>query len=390
MCCPVTRCGGQGCSGCGTCPLMTSCCAQGDSCSCPRRPQVDSCSCPRRPLEPLRPAEKPYCCPVQSCRLCARDPDQECKCSCVRNKNIVEALACLFRVTKYHLITTLFQLAYHESQPLPRYSRDREWNVMENVKAPYSELHDLKIYDSMYDRCGMPIDPLDVDNCYKILRMMFMGPVLVPDQKTYLMGMLRKLNDHAICPVDLDFLLPVLGEVQLEELVCAIIDQNARAKRFHSGRNCSDLCKLYYKVVSTDKEDVIRKRRRTKAKAKAKPTDQEDDDKKKAPRVSKPPPPVQVFCTRRPPEPVVEDVSVRAESSTPQIRSTASSLRRSSARKNWPTRFSQDNSKGASRRESRISGGAPKRLYLEEHNVQGGDHRQWSSASYLKLLTPSS
>ncbi|KAH8334818.1 hypothetical protein KR074_003265, partial [Drosophila pseudoananassae] len=360
-----------------TCPLMTppSCC------SCPRRPQADSCSCPRRPLEPLMPAQKPYCCPVQTCRLCARDPDVECKCSCVRNKNIVEALACLFRVSKYHLISTLFQLAYHESQPLPRYSRDREWNVMENVKAPYTELHDLKIYDSMYDRCGMPIDPLDVDNCYKILRMMFMAPVLVPDQKAYLMGMLRKLNDHAICPVDLEFLLPILAGVQLEELVCGIIDQNAQAKRFHSGRNCSELCKLYHKVVATDKEAVIRKRRRAKAKAKAKatatPTDQEAEDKKKTPRVSKPPPPVQVYCTRRPPEPVVEDVSVRAESSTPQIRSTGSSLRRSSVRKNWPTRFSQGDSKGTSRRESRISGGAPKRHYPEEHNIPGEDHREW-------------
>lgn len=297
MCCPGMMCGAGGCSaGCGACPLMhpaPSCCPQ------------ENCTCPRRPLEKLMPAKKPYCCPVQSCALCARTPDQACRCTCTRNKNIVEALACLFRVSKYRLVSTLFQLAYHESQPLPRFPRDREWNVMENVKAPYTELHDLKIYDSMYDRCGMPIDPLDESNIYKILRMMFMGPVLVPEQKAYLMGMLRKLNDRAICPVDLDILLAALDQLQLEELVCSIIDQDERAKRFYSARQCTELCKLYQKVATTDKNAVIRKRRHAKSKASDK-----DADGKKKPQRNKSPVNVQVFCTRRPQEPT-EDLTGR-------------------------------------------------------------------------------
>ncbi|KAH8325344.1 hypothetical protein KR067_000949, partial [Drosophila pandora] len=370
MCCPAMMCGVGGCSGCAACPLMPppSCCAQ----------TADG-SCPRRPLEKLMPAKKPICCPVQSCALCARDPDQTCRCTCARNKNITEALACLFRVSKYQLISTLFQLAYHESQPLPRFPRDREWNVMENVKAPYTELHDLKIYDSMYDRCGMPINPLDESNIYKILRMMFMGPVLVPEQKAYLMGMLRKLNDRAICPVDLDILLAALEQIQLEELVCGIIDQDARAKRFYSGRHCTELCKLYQKVVATDKNAVIRKRRQAKSKASDK-----DADGKKKPQRNKPPVNVQVYCTRRPTEPT-EDSTGRAESTTPVLRSAASSLRRSSVKKNWPTRFSQVDKQGdrtTPRRESRSSGGSPKRNNPEMPNVgnrmQGGDHGQWS------------
>ncbi|XP_032581965.1 uncharacterized protein LOC116802242 [Drosophila sechellia] len=324
----------------------------------------------RAPLEPLHPSTVYHCCPSTKCTLCCNNESkQECHCTCQRNKHIVEAFSCLFRVSKFQILTTLFLLAYHESRPLPRFPRDRNWAVMENVKAPYTELHDLRIYDSLFDRCGNRIDPLDRKNTYKLLRLIFLGPVLVPDQRTQLLAMLYTLNARAVCPVDLNGLLSVLQYVKLDELVCGILEQDGRAKRFRSGRQCLELCNLYQKVVATDKDAVIKKHRRRKEKSKSK-----DSEAQKKPRRTIT---AQIYCTRRVPEP--EDVSSRVETITPIVRSTATSLRRSSNKKSWMpvNRSSTNNSEKGSRRGSRNLAGSPKRQKPEVSNVgvrmQGGD-----------------
>ncbi|KRK07027.1 uncharacterized protein LOC26536330 [Drosophila yakuba] len=322
------------------------------------------------PWQPMHPATVYQCCPSAKCTLCCHNESKhECHCSCQRNRHIVEAFSCLFRVSKFQILTTLFLLAYHESRPLPRYPRDRTWSVMENVKAPYTELHDLRIYDSMFDRCGHRIDPLDRRNTYKLLRLIFLGPVLVPEQRTQLLAMLYKLNARAACPVDLAGLLSVVQHVKLDELVCGILEQDGRAKRFHSGRQCLELCNLYQKVVATDKEAVIKKRRRRREKSKSK-----DADAQKKPRRTIT---AQIYCTRRVPEP--DDMSSRNEGTTPIVRSTATSLRRSSNRKSWApaNRSSINASEKGSRRGSHNSAGSPKRNKPEAANVgvrmQGGD-----------------
>ncbi|XP_017052151.1 uncharacterized protein LOC108095535 [Drosophila ficusphila] len=337
------------------------------------------CCCPRPtacrpPLEPLRPANGHQCCPASKCKLCSQKHGEKgCRCTCPRNKHILEALSCLFRVSKFQVLTTLFQLAFHESQPLPRFPRDREWSVMENVKAPYSELHDLKIYDSLYDRCGQPIDPLDRSNAYKLLRLIFLGPVLVPEQRSQLLVMLRRLNARAACPVDLDGLLIALQEVQLDELVCGILEQDGRVKRFHSARRCQELCSLYHKVAAMDKKAVAPERRRQKAKPKGKDADAQKKPQRRT--ITQ-----QIYCTRRTPE-VVEEPSNRAEGSTPIIRSTGSSLRRSDNNKKGVDvvqRSSATASEKGSSRGSRNSQGSPKRGKPEAApslgvRMQGGD-----------------
>ncbi|XP_017002305.2 uncharacterized protein [Drosophila takahashii] len=325
-------------------------------------------ACPL-PLEPLRPATIRYGCPGPKCSLCShRNTENECRCSCQRNKHILEALSCLFRVSRFQMLTTLFQLAYHESRPLPRFPRDRIWSVMEHVKAPYSELHDLKIYDSLFDRCGQPIDPLDRSNAYKLLRLIFLGPVLIPEQRTQLLAMLERLNERAACPVDLNGLLLALQLVQLDELVCGILEQEGRIRRFYSARQCGELCRLYHKVAATDKNAVIHRRRRPKSKIKGKDADAQ---KKPLRRTITP----QIYCTRRVPEP--EEPAARTESGSPVIRSTASSLRRSSN----PKKTGGASEKG-SRRESRNSTGSPKKKGGPEAGVrmQGGDRQRNQSS----------
>ncbi|XP_016978131.1 uncharacterized protein LOC108043831 [Drosophila rhopaloa] len=337
----------------------------------------------RLPLEPLRPAAVHRCCPAGKCVLCSQsNGEQGCRHSCTRNRHILEALSCLFRVSQFQVLTTLFQLAYHESKPLPRFPRDRVWSVMENVKAPYTELHDLRIYDSLYDRCGQPIDPLDRTNAYKLLRLIFLGPVLVPEQRARLLTMLHRLNARAACPVDLDALLTALEKVQLEELVCGILEQDGRVKRFHSARQCLELCNLYHKVAATDKNAVIHQRRRLRAQDKGKNADAQKKPLRKTVTM-------QMYCTRRVPE--TEDPGNRVESSTPVLRSTASSLRRPS---NTPKsamagpRTSDTASAKGSRRSSRNSTGSPKRNKTELPNVgvrmQGGVRRRNKSSPYTK------
>ncbi|KAI8038022.1 hypothetical protein M5D96_009063 [Drosophila gunungcola] len=328
----------------------------------------------RLPLEPLRQATVQHGCPATNCSVCGQnDGEQGCRCSCTRNKHILEALSCLFRVSRFQVVTTLFQLAYHESQPLPRFPRDRVWSVMENVKAPYTELHDLRIYDSLYDRCGQPIDPLDRTNAYKLLRLIFLIPVLVPEQRARLLAMLAQLNARAACPVDLDALLLALQQVQLEELVCGILEQDGRVKRFHSARQCLELCNLYHKVVATDKNAIIHKRRRIQAKSKGKDADAQRKPQRKTITT-------QIYCTRRVPEP--ED---RVE--TPVLRSVGSSLRRPSNNVKSSAagpRLSGTASAKESRRSSRNSTGSPKRNKTELANVgvrmQGGVRRRNKSS----------
>ncbi|KAH8367772.1 hypothetical protein KR084_002657, partial [Drosophila pseudotakahashii] len=340
------------------------CCAPCCCCGC-----RDAC---RMPLEPLRPATIQQGCPGPKCSLCShRNTEHECRCTCQRNKHILEALSCLFRVSKFQMLTTLFQLAYHESRPLARFPRDRVWSVMENVKAPYSELHDLKIYDSLFDRCGQPIDPLDRTNVYKLLRLIFLGPVLVPEQRARLLAMLYQLNERAVCPVDVNGLLLALQLVQLDELVCGILEQDGRIQRFHSARQCGELCKLYHKVAATDKNAVIHKRRRRKSKSKSKDADAQ---KKPQRRTITP----QIYCTRRVPEP--EEPAARTESGSPVVRSTASSLRRTSNPKKTAgasRRTSGNASEKGSRRESRNSTGSPKKNKPEAGvRMQGGVRRR--------------
>ncbi|KAH8273523.1 hypothetical protein KR018_009556, partial [Drosophila ironensis] len=300
MCCPVQRCGPQAC-----CPL------------------------PRRPVDKLWPVKPTYGCPGQKCGPCG-DLEQVCPCNCIRNGHILEALACLFRLSEFELMATLFQLAYDEAQPLPRFPRDRVWNVMENIKAPYTELHDLMIYDSMYDRCGLPIDPLDRTNTYKLLRMIFMAGVLVPEQRDYLLMMLRRLNAHAICPVNLEALLAALQLLKLDDLVCGLLNQRARAKRLRSGRQCADLCRLYQKVVTTDKDTVIRRRMRTQSNTGKEKGKTEAQKKPPQQRPKIPPPAAQIYCTRRHVEP---EEPPHSDGATPVVQ--RSSMRRSSAKKAW-------------------------------------------------------
>ncbi|XP_060662530.1 uncharacterized protein LOC132795687 [Drosophila nasuta] len=186
----------------------------------------------------------------------------ECSCICRRNRHIIEALTCLFNTTIPHMVSTLFKLVVQQNEPLKRFPRDRKWDVMEHVKAPYTELNDLEIYDSMYDRCGLPIEPLHSDNIYKIVRLMFLAKVLTLEQQKYLLRMLKRLNQHAHCPVDLYLLLQTLENVNVKELMCSIHRQEEFVRSLHTARQCHKLCDLYNQVVTVDKRSVQRHRRR--------------------------------------------------------------------------------------------------------------------------------
>ncbi|KAM8718441.1 hypothetical protein ACLKA7_001622 [Drosophila subpalustris] len=203
-------------------------------------------------------------CTSSSCTVCQSNKDHECACVCRRNRHIVEALAYLFNSTIPYMLSILFKLAFQQNQPMKRFPRDRQWDVMEHVKAPYTELNDLEIYDSMYDRCGLPINPLHFDNIFKIVRMMFLITVLTIDQQKYLLQMLQRLNAHAHYPVDLDLLLRTLEGVDLKELVCSIQNQEAIVRRLYTARHCNDICQLYQQVVTVDKNAVKRRRKRIK------------------------------------------------------------------------------------------------------------------------------
>jgi len=203
-------------------------------------------------------------CTSSNCVVCQTNKDHECACVCRRNRHIVEALTCLFNTTIPYMLTILFKLAFQQNEPMKRFPRDRKWDVMEHVKAPYTELNDLEIYDSMYDRCGLPINPLDDDNIYKVVRMMFLIAVLTIDQQKYLIRMLQRLNAHAHSPVNLDLLLQTLEGVDLKELMCSIRNQEALVRCLYTARQCNELCKLYQQVVSVDKNAIKRRRKRIK------------------------------------------------------------------------------------------------------------------------------
>lgn len=179
---------------------------------------------------------------------------------CRRNRHIVEALSCLFNQRLPYMLNILFKLA--SWQPGARVPRDREWDVMENVKAPYTELDDLLIYDSMYDRCGLPINPLHRDNIYKIVRMMFLSSVLTIGQQKYLLRMLQRLNEHSNCPVNISRLMEALSRVDVKTLVCSLRQQEKLCRAFYMSKQCADMCDLYARVTLIDKNAVKRRRRR--------------------------------------------------------------------------------------------------------------------------------
>ncbi|XP_023174759.1 uncharacterized protein LOC111602069 [Drosophila hydei] len=243
----------------------------------------------RPPLEKLRPVEKYRWfrhCTADSCAKCRNnvendygdEDDLQCDCVCRRNRHIIEALSCLFKCSVQYMVSLLFKLAYQQLQPLKRFPRDRVWNVMEHVKAPYTELNDLEIYDSMYDRCGLPIDPLDTDNIIKIIRLMFLTKVLTSEQHKYLMHMLQRLNEHAYCPVHLDLLLQTLETLDLKKLVCGIRNQEELTRRLYTSRQCSSICKLYRKVTTVDKHMVSKNRSRRRHKYKMSNNETHVDD----------------------------------------------------------------------------------------------------------------
>lgn len=256
MCSPCCGVGSYGCRGyCGDC----GCCCCGYSCG--QLPAISQKLTSSR-VDDYRWFER---CMNASCVVCQNriKQDHECECICRRNRHIVEALSCLFNSKIPHILSILFRLAFQQqAEPMKRFPRDREWDVMEHIKAPYTELNDLEIYDSMYDRCGLPIDPLHNDNIYKIVRMMFLITVLTNDQQKYLHRMLQRRNAHAHCPVNLDLLLQTLKGVDLKELMCSIRDQEALARRLYTARKCNELCTLYEQVVTVDKNAVKQRRKR--------------------------------------------------------------------------------------------------------------------------------
>lgn len=291
------------------------------------------------PLEQLRPVKRHYCCTADSkCDICSQQPEF---CSnYLRNKHIVDSLSCLFRIPQFQVLTTLFRLACDELRPRWHYPRERVWNVMEKVKSPYTEQLDLKIYESMHDRCGQPIDPLDRTNAYKVIRLIFMLPVLVPAHRERLLGMLRRLNSRAICPVNLEGLLLIMGNLRLDRLVFNILEQDARLQRFHLARQFWEMCHLYQELPVPENSAVMHKRRQKKKNAKASTKNRFEQKKPSPLRRSVA---VPIFCTRRPMqtgEPLEttirpEEPIVRSEPNS--RRSSLTSQRRSSLSKPLPT-----------------------------------------------------
>ncbi|XP_030381873.1 uncharacterized protein LOC115629534 [Scaptodrosophila lebanonensis] len=276
------------------------------------------CCCPppsgHRPRELLRSLDKigwyERC--MRNCNACFTTPEAQrrtCNNTCQRNRNIVEALCYLFNCPLYQLMTTLFRLANYHIMAMDKFHRDCNWEVMANVQAPYTEMHDLEIYDSMYDRCGISIDPLDKNNMFKVLRMMFLTTILSIDQQQYLMRMLQRLNDHALFRVNLERLLKTLEQVDIKELVCSIIEQDRLCANFYSARQCTELCALYRKVASTDKMEIIRRRRIKKAKKVPKKP-------KRCRRV----PGTQIYCVRKVPDSSEDFASPRGD---PLLNSTS-------------------------------------------------------------------
>ncbi|TDG42682.1 hypothetical protein AWZ03_010902 [Drosophila navojoa] len=303
-------------------------------------------SCCRPPLEKLRPVDHYQWfqhCQEQNCRNCNMDPTDEddgsaidCDCICRRNRHIIEALGCLFRCSVQYMISLLFKLAYQQLQPLQRFPRDRVWDVMEHVKAPYTELNDLEIYDSMYDRCGQPIDPLDPDNTHKIIRLMFLREVLTPDQNRYLMRLLKKLNEHAFCPVHLELLLQTIHTIDLNKLVCGLRHQEQLSRQLYTGRQCNSICKLYHKVSTIDKRMVAQNRRKRRHKYKRSGSDAHDEEMDIARQSAL----NRQFCERKPTENSPDLTPPRST-----IRASVSKRHSSSASK----RFSKRNYQSASK-----------------------------------------
>ncbi|XP_033249081.1 uncharacterized protein LOC117188800 [Drosophila miranda] len=191
-------------------------------------------------------------------RICI--PKKKEKCNCYRNRCLLVALAYLFRCSHVSMLSMLWRMACNAGQPLRGFSRDAAWSVMQGVRAPFTEVNDQEIYDSLYDRCGMAIDPFDPDNTYKMLRLMFINTALGPDQRMGLMRMLEKLNECSFRQVNLDLLLQTLASISIDEFVYSLIHQ-------HKLNACNDklsedLSQLYERVGTTNKHAIIRNRNR--------------------------------------------------------------------------------------------------------------------------------
>ncbi|XP_022231575.2 uncharacterized protein LOC111080324 [Drosophila obscura] len=191
-------------------------------------------------------------------RIC--NPRKKAKCDCHRNRCLLVALAYLFRCTNLSMLSTLWRMADNRSQPLRGFTRDPAWRVMQSVKAPYTDLNDLEIYDSLYDRCGIAIDPLDPNNTYKMLRLMFLNADLESDQRKHLILMLEMLNELAFRRVNLDLLLQTLASINIGEFVSSLVHQDNLNS--YNTKLSEDLSQLYERVVTTDKNAIIENRSR--------------------------------------------------------------------------------------------------------------------------------
>ncbi|BFG02607.1 uncharacterized protein DMAD_02075 [Drosophila madeirensis] len=274
--------------------------------------------CPARAQRPeqlvtVMPERK--ICSVVNCIHCKEDTRHACRCSCHRNQAILHSLALLFRCSIHYVVSTLCRLAYLEAQTLMGTGSS---SPLDGIKAPYTKAQDLAINDSIYDRCDEVTDPLDLDNAYKVMRLMFLTPVLQPDQYRCLVGMLQKLNARANGRVNLDWLIYTIAMLRLDAFVCSLLRQDARAARLYNAQLCRRFCQPYVPVHITEEEAKPQKRQRErKAKARGRAATEAHARKR---GVRKAP----LYCTRRP---IEETASVRYSGSP--VSQTASSQRNS-------------------------------------------------------------
>ncbi|XP_017151191.1 uncharacterized protein LOC108161440 [Drosophila miranda] len=317
---------------------------------CPAGAQrMQSCQRPEK-LVMAVPKER-KCCTAYQCAHCKTDTQHACRCSCHRNQAILYSLAMLFRCRIQYVMSTLCRLALLETQSCHRNGR-----ALERVKAPYTEAEDLAINDSIYDRCGEFIDPLDQDNAHKVMRLLFLAPVLKPGQYSSLVWMLQKLNVRVKGAVDLNWLVYTVATLRLGDFVCAFIRQDARAARLYNAQLCLKFCQPQGPVQATEEATKApRKRKRDgKGKARGKATS-EACARKRADRNA------PVYCTRRP----VGESTLRYSGSPSKLPGSTKS----------PGDFSTASAKD-SRRASKNSNGSGKRTGPEFITVgvrmQGG------------------
>ncbi|SPP78463.1 Hypothetical predicted protein [Drosophila guanche] len=314
---------------------------------CPARAQ--------RPEKLMMVMRERKCCSVVNCMYCKEDTRHACRCSCHSNRAFLHSLAFLFRCSIHFVVSTLCRLAYLEAQTLMETGSS---SPLDSVKAPYTEAQDLAINDSIYDRCGEVTDPLDLDNAYKVMRLMFLTPVLQPDQYSCLVWMLQKLNARANGRVNLDWLIYTIAMLRLDVFVCDVLRQDARAARLYNAQLCRRFCQPYGPVHITEEEAILQKRMRDrKAKARGRAAT-EAYARKRGDRNA------PLYCTRRP---IEETASVRHSGSP--VSQTASSQKnsvkppRTSKSPGAGSGASEKNSRRVSRNSNsigvRMQGGTP-------------------------------